>query len=147
MNIMSTPNAAQSGSFKIGGEIEVNRLGFGAIRITGSGIGANPTIRLNAFNPRTVAKAVVKLADHPRNSTGVGAPMALLKAAQLLGPNVSAVAANGFMSGYFGQADPAQNTDGNLYLPPDDDGEVDGGFRKPNQRRRTEVLVASLPSA
>ena len=31
-------NAAKSGSFKVGGDIKINRLGFGAMRITGEGI-------------------------------------------------------------------------------------------------------------
>ena len=35
---MTRPNAAASGRFTIGGELEVNRLGFGAMRITGKGI-------------------------------------------------------------------------------------------------------------
>jgi len=34
--------AARSGQFKIGGEIEVNRLGFGAMRVTGRGIWGPP---------------------------------------------------------------------------------------------------------
>jgi pyridoxine 4-dehydrogenase len=34
--------AAQSGRFKIGGQLEVNRLGFGAMRITGLGIWGPP---------------------------------------------------------------------------------------------------------
>ena len=34
--------AAQSGSFWIGGELEVNRLGFGAMRLTGEGIWGEP---------------------------------------------------------------------------------------------------------
>jgi aryl-alcohol dehydrogenase-like predicted oxidoreductase len=39
---MSDYNAAKSGTFKIGGDLEVNRLGFGAMRITGDGIWGNP---------------------------------------------------------------------------------------------------------
>jgi aryl-alcohol dehydrogenase-like predicted oxidoreductase len=39
---MSTPNAAASGPFKIGGDLAVNRLGFGAMRITGQGIWGEP---------------------------------------------------------------------------------------------------------
>jgi pyridoxine 4-dehydrogenase len=38
-------SAAQSGSFKIGGDIEVHRLGFGAMRITGDGIWGEPADR------------------------------------------------------------------------------------------------------
>ncbi|MBB5575104.1 MULTISPECIES: aldo/keto reductase [Rhizobium] len=39
---MSDLNAAKSGQFKIGGDLTVNRLGFGAMRITGSGIWGEP---------------------------------------------------------------------------------------------------------
>lgn len=42
---MTTPNAAASGTFRIGGEIEVNRLGFGAMRVTGPGIWGPPADR------------------------------------------------------------------------------------------------------
>jgi len=35
-------NAAASGQFKIGGDLTVNRLGFGAMRITGDGIWGDP---------------------------------------------------------------------------------------------------------
>ena len=36
------PNAAKSGSFKIGGDLAVHRLGFGAMRVTGKGIWGEP---------------------------------------------------------------------------------------------------------
>ena len=39
---MTIPNAAKSGTFKIGGEIEVHRLGYGAMRITGEGVWGEP---------------------------------------------------------------------------------------------------------
>ena len=42
---MSDYNAAKSGTFKIGGDMEVNRLGFGAMRVTGDGIWGNPADR------------------------------------------------------------------------------------------------------
>ncbi len=42
---MSTPNAAHAGTFKIGGTLEVNRLGFGAMRIVGRGIWGEPADR------------------------------------------------------------------------------------------------------
>ncbi|WP_168734863.1 aldo/keto reductase [Deinococcus sp. KSM4-11] len=38
----STLNAAQSGTFQIGGDLSVNRLGYGAMRITGTGIWGDP---------------------------------------------------------------------------------------------------------
>ena len=37
-----TPNASASGTFKIGGDLEVTRLGYGAMRITGEGIWGPP---------------------------------------------------------------------------------------------------------
>jgi pyridoxine 4-dehydrogenase len=36
------PNAKASGTFKLGGDLEINRLGFGAMRITGKGIWGEP---------------------------------------------------------------------------------------------------------
>lgn len=38
----SSPNAAASGRFLVGGDIPVHRLGFGAMRITGKGIWGDP---------------------------------------------------------------------------------------------------------
>jgi aryl-alcohol dehydrogenase-like predicted oxidoreductase len=46
---MATPNAAAAGSFTIGGDLHVNRLGFGAMRITGPGIWGQPTDRDEAL--------------------------------------------------------------------------------------------------
>ena len=42
---MKTPNATASGSFTIGGDLRVARLGFGAMRITGPGIWGPPADR------------------------------------------------------------------------------------------------------
>ena len=33
-------NAAESGRFRIGGAFDVNRLGFGAMRVVGKGMGS-----------------------------------------------------------------------------------------------------------
>jgi len=38
----SLPSAAGSGQFEIGGDIKINRLGFGAMRLTGKGIWGEP---------------------------------------------------------------------------------------------------------
>ena len=37
-----TPNAAAAGTITLGGDLQVNRLGFGAMRLTGSGIWGEP---------------------------------------------------------------------------------------------------------
>ena len=51
-------NASSSGTFKIGGELAVNRLGFGAMRITGKGIWGKPA---NLDEARRVLKRAVEL--------------------------------------------------------------------------------------
>jgi pyridoxine 4-dehydrogenase len=45
---MTSISSAQSGTFKIGGDIQINRLGFGAMRITGPGIWGEPADRPEA---------------------------------------------------------------------------------------------------
>ena len=42
-------NAAQSGRFRIGGAFDVNRLGFGAMRIVGRGVWGPPEDRAEAL--------------------------------------------------------------------------------------------------
>jgi aryl-alcohol dehydrogenase-like predicted oxidoreductase len=46
---MATPNANASGQFAIGGDLKVNRLGFGAMRITGKGIWGPPADHAEAI--------------------------------------------------------------------------------------------------
>jgi pyridoxine 4-dehydrogenase len=46
---MTGISSAQSGIFKIGGDIQINRLGFGAMRITGPGIWGKPADRPEAL--------------------------------------------------------------------------------------------------
>jgi pyridoxine 4-dehydrogenase len=46
---MPTSNAAASGQFAIGGDLTINRLGFGAMRITGKGIWGEPADRAEAL--------------------------------------------------------------------------------------------------
>ena len=46
---MPTLDAALSGTFAIGGDLKVNRLGFGAMRVTGPGIWGEPTDRPEAL--------------------------------------------------------------------------------------------------
>lgn len=46
---MANSNATASGQFTIGGDLTINRLGFGAMRITGPGIWGEPTDRQEAL--------------------------------------------------------------------------------------------------
>lgn len=43
------PNASESGSFSIGGDLPVNRLGFGGMQLTGPGVWDDPEDRDNAI--------------------------------------------------------------------------------------------------
>ncbi|WP_426284766.1 aldo/keto reductase [Luteibacter sp. E-22] len=52
---MTSINASASGTFRIGGDLEVNRLGFGAMRITGKGIWGDPA------DPKAARDTLAKL--------------------------------------------------------------------------------------
>ncbi len=52
------PSAAASGTFSIGGDLSVNRLGFGAMRITGEGIWGDPK---DPESARKLLRRVVEL--------------------------------------------------------------------------------------
>jgi pyridoxine 4-dehydrogenase len=54
----STPSMATNSDFKLGGDLDVSRLGFGAMRITGEGIWGWPPDRANAVK---VLKRAVEL--------------------------------------------------------------------------------------
>lgn len=73
---MSTPNAAAAGTIDLGGDLTVNRLGFGAMRITGDGIWGEP-------KSRDVAKDVLRRAVE----TGVN----FIDTADSYGPHVSEI--------------------------------------------------------
>jgi pyridoxine 4-dehydrogenase len=45
----STPNATASGSFAIGGDLPVNRLGYGTMQLTGPGVWGEPADRASAI--------------------------------------------------------------------------------------------------
>ncbi len=58
MTTTTAVNAQASGTFAIGGDLTVNRLGYGAMRITGDGIWGEPNDRENA---KRVLKRAVEL--------------------------------------------------------------------------------------
>ena len=57
-NTTTMPNAAASGTFTLGGDLTVNRLGFGAMRITGKGIWGEPA---NPDEAKKVLRRAVEL--------------------------------------------------------------------------------------
>jgi aryl-alcohol dehydrogenase-like predicted oxidoreductase len=61
---VATTNAAASGTFDIGGDLRVHRLGFGAMRITGRGIWGEPEDRAEAVRTvRRVPELGIELID------------------------------------------------------------------------------------
>jgi len=61
---MTAPNAAKSGSFKIGGDLAVHRLGFGAMRVVGKGVWGDPEDREEALRTlRRVPELGIDLID------------------------------------------------------------------------------------
>ena len=61
---MPTPNAALSGTCLIGGGLAVNRLGFGAMRVTGSGVWGQPADRAEALSTlRRVPELAINFVD------------------------------------------------------------------------------------
>ncbi len=105
-----------------------------AIRHAGNYTGGETSVPPGVLDPRTVAAAVVRLADRPRATTAVGAPAATMQLTQVA-PNLTAGLMYAFMRRYFAKAAPVPATSGNLFAPPPDDGQVDGGFRLPGQRK------------
>jgi pyridoxine 4-dehydrogenase len=71
---MSNASATVAKTLKIGGEIEVNRLGFGAMRITGQGVWGEPADRAEAI------RTLKSLAENGVN---------FIDTADSYGPNVS----------------------------------------------------------
>ena len=58
MTTTTTPNAAASGTFMLGGDLPIHRLGFGAMRITGKGIWGEPK---DAAEAKLVLQRAVEL--------------------------------------------------------------------------------------
>src|SRR3990170_5046277 len=71
---MPTPSAIPSGTFAIGGDLPVHRLGFGAMRVTGPGIWGDPS------DPAEVRRVLARLPEF-----GVD----FVDTADSYGPNVS----------------------------------------------------------
>ncbi|MGA7781935.1 MAG: aldo/keto reductase [Paraburkholderia sp.] len=74
MGDLATPSAKASGIFKLGGEVEIHRLGYGAMRITGPGIWGPPD------DPSEALRTLQSLPEHEVN---------FIDTADSYGPDVS----------------------------------------------------------
>lgn len=110
---------------------------------TGKALSAPPPL----LDPRTVAEAVVRLADHPRPSVILGTATWAARLGHALSPALNANAIKLVFERYFAAAASAPATDGNVIAPPGDGAHIDGGLRTPPARRAgfaAAALVASL---
>lgn len=103
--------------------------------------GGRLSVPPGVLDARSVARAVVRLADRPRNTVAVGAPALMLKLTQFLLPNAGAAGMNGFLDSYFARGEPAPETEGSLFRPPEAPSGIDGGLRRPDQRRVAAVAA------
>jgi short-subunit dehydrogenase len=117
------------------------------IQHAGNQVGRKLSVPPGVLDPRTVADAVVRLADRPRNTTVVGMPAGALKLMQFFTPNLGSAGMNGFLRSYFARADEVPKTDGALFEPAGPTGTVDGGFRRPDQRRAAALVAGGVAGA
>ncbi len=106
----------------------------------GNYTGAKLSLPPGSLAPETVAKAVVRLARRPRNTTVVGAPAIALKLAQFAVPNLGAATMSGFMDVWSGRAEAGEDTSGTLFARPADASGEDGGRRHPERRRKAAIV-------
>ncbi|WJM26295.1 SDR family oxidoreductase [Novosphingobium resinovorum] len=105
--------------------------------------GARLALPPGSLPPEKVARAILKLATRPRNSTFLGTPGLALKLTQFTTPNLSAAVMNGFMDVWSERADPGDDTDGTLFEPPATPSGPDGGLRRPDLRRKGAVAAGA----
>lgn len=99
------------------------------------------------LDPRRVAAAVARLADHPRPTTLVGAQTWAARIGHALAPGLSLALIDRWFESYFAGAERVATTSGNLFQPPGDESRVDGGFRRPVRRRLPLLLAAGVVGA
>lgn len=85
------------------------------------------------YDARRAARAIVRLAEHPRHAITVGAVADLARFAHFLAPNTTARILARLTSNYLRRAPRVQNTNGNLFRIPAVAGGVEGGWRSKRQ--------------
>ena len=88
---MTTPDASRSGRFAIGGDLEITRLGFGAMRVTGKGIWGYPSDRAEAL--RTLSHLPELGIDFIDTADSYGPDVSELLIAEALAPYPGTVVA------------------------------------------------------
>lgn len=79
-------------------------------------------------NPRRVARAMVRLAQHPRDAVTVGASARAVRLGHFLAPGLASRLMARGLALYFRQATPVRKTAGNLFEPPSGPASIDGAY-------------------
>lgn len=80
------------------------------------------------LDPRTVARAIVRLAMRPRPTTVIGLPAHLMRAVHAVAPQALARRSGRAAAAMLAKADPGPDTTGNLFASPRDGGDIVGGL-------------------
>ena len=110
---------------------------------TGKTLTAPPPL----LDPRTVAAAVVRLADHPRDTVMLGSPTWAGRLAHSVSSSLTSRSAKLVFDRYFARADAAAITSGNLFDAPGDGARIDGGLRRPKSQRPKYQQIAGAVAA
>jgi len=79
-------------------------------------------------DPETVAKAMIKLARHPKPCVHLGSQDRFGRLGHLVSPELTGFIMQKVMSKYFRKAKPVEKSDGNLFAPDYDRTFIHGGF-------------------
>ncbi|MES3154690.1 SDR family oxidoreductase [Sphingomonas faeni] len=109
----------------------------------GNYTGARLSLPPGSLAPETVAKAVVRLATHPRNLTAVGAPAIAFKLGEFAAPNLLAAIMSGFLDSWSARAADGNDNDGVLFEPGVPAG-PDGGRRDPHRGRKVASAAGGM---
>lgn len=99
------------------------------------------------YDPRLVARAIVRAAANPRReSTTVGVVATVARVANVVAPRLVRRWSSRFVDAYFEQAPEVPVSDGNLFEPSSGSLSVDGGWRDPagaNRLRNAGLLLGA----
>ena len=109
----------------------------------GNYTGAKLSYPPGALAPEKVAKAVVRLARRPRNTTAVGMPAIAMKLSQLATPNLNSAIMNGFMEVWSKRAEPAGDTPGTAFNPPDSPSGVHSGQFDSSRSSKAAIVAGA----
>ncbi|MET1754262.1 SDR family oxidoreductase [Novosphingobium sp. RD2P27] len=110
---------------------------------TGKALSAPPPL----LDPRRVAEAVARLADHPRSSVMIGAPTWAARFTHSISPALNTRSMKAAFERYFASAGAAPITDGNVLSPPEDGAMIDGGMRASPPKRAAGFGLAGAAGA